>query len=220
MRIQDCSNVTAMEKMVSDYVHQQYRSHYRSQLVQKEIADRETLQQELVQEMVQTNDICQYVNFFAKGLVRGNTSVSIPDQFSSGFVVLRDCLFDPNVNVNLREQKLKLFVMGTTDRGTLVWNKGNVLRMAPAQLESLFANVGLSSVWESIYGAYKSKNVYLYRGSSNRHEHNNNKPSFFAMGYKTVGAYFDAISQRERDEYAKLHSHCCGLWNGVLVKPA
>lgn len=55
---------------------------------------------------------------------------------------------------------------------------------------------------------------------ANRHSHCNEKPSFWAYGYTTVGKYFADINTQEQEEYMKIHTNCCGIWNGKLVKPA
>ena len=90
-------------------------------------------------------------------------------------------------------------------------------------MKQAFDDNGFGLFWEQqLYPAFKSKNKYMYRDSDkpNRHTHCNSKASFWAFGYKTVGAYFADITEEERQAYMQIHTHCCGIWDGKLVKPA
>jgi len=49
----------------------------------------------------------------------------------------------------------------------------------------------------------------------------NKKPSYWALGYKNLRAYFSEISKIEQNEYCKIHTHCCGIWSssemGIII---
>ena len=183
--------------------------------------------------MIGSENIDEFIKLFKEGLTRNHVSVRIYDTFQLGFVDLRDQLFNPTIKVPLRKEKLWLFVMGTTKNTRdvkteevaavdVVWNKGNALRMSLVVLEETFKNLGLAEFWTEMFPFYKEKNIYMYRESDapNRHTHCNSKASYWAFGYATIGKYFADISEEERQEYMKIHTNCCGIWDGKLVKIA
>ena len=222
MKIQDCGSFEAMDKMIRDYIGKQYFDEYRSRLTQKGKDEHRALAMELVDKMVVVNEMSEFRRLFGEGLTRNHVSVVISDVNKLGFVELKDALFDPTKFVPLRAKKLRILVLGVDKNDNVVWNKGNILRKSIASLSEGFEKVGLSSVWDNLYEIYKAKNIHVYRSSDlpNRHSHFNGKPSFWAYGYKNLREYFADISQEEKDEYAKIHWECCGLWHGVVVKPS
>jgi hypothetical protein len=224
MMIEDCGNKKRMESMLANYVRIQYQADYQSRLATQHRIEKELLANELVELMLKAGDEATFTQLFRAGLTRNHVTVLISDTYQLGFIKLRDCLFDPTKEVENRKLKLTIFVMGTDSANQLVWNKGNAIRTVPVgMLRDAFTNNGLAEYWDlELYPLYKEKNIYLYRDSdkANRHTHCNSKPSFWAFGYATVGAYFKDITEVERQEYMKVHTHCCGIWDGVLVKPA
>ena len=222
MKIQDCGSFEAMDKMIRDYIRKQYFDEYRSRLAQKGKDEHRALAMELVDEMVSVDEMSEFKRLFGEGLTRNHVSVVISDVNKLGFVELKDALFDPSKYIPLRAKKLRILVLGVDKDDNVVWNKGNILRKSIASLSEGFEKVGLSSVWDNLYEIYKAKNVHVYRSSDlpNRHSHFNGKPSFWAYGYKNLREYFADITQEEKDEYAKIHWECCGLWHGVVVKPS
>lgn len=223
MTIEDCGNTKRMHMMISDYIRRQYRADYQSRLAKQKQIERELLADELVSNMVSCISMDEFRRLFKDGLVRNNVSARVYDTYQLGFVALRDRLFDNSIKIPLRHQKLWCFVMGR-DKNTdeIIWNKGNVLRMSMMTLEEKFNQVGLGDMWVELYPLYKAANIYMYRASdkANRHTHCNSKISYWAMGYKTVGDYFADIGPNEREEYLSIHTHCCGIWDSKLVKPA
>lgn len=222
MKIIDCIHQKSMDDMIGEYVEKQYRANYQSELVKQEKRERNLLADELVDKLVATDNIQNYVSLLSSGLSRNHVKVVINDAHQLGFVILRDKLFNPLCPVEQRAEKLRIMVLGTTRAGQIAFNHGNCLRMSLVQLEELFNGVGQSELWKDIYEEFKAKNIYIYRGSDqpNRHSHCNSKPSYWAFGYSSIGKYFAAISQRERDEYMKIHTDCCGIADGKVVKYA
>lgn len=175
--------------------------------------------------MGSTNDIDTFAKLFSEGYKRNHVSVHIYDTYQLGYSILKSKLFDSQAIVPLRKEKLWMLVMATRSEtdGDIIWNKGNVLRTSLLELNEGFSKVGLSDYWIGVmFPIYKAKNVYLYRDSDqpNRHSHCNSKSSYWAYGYSTVGKYFADITEAERQEYLKIHTNCCGIWDGVLVKLA
>lgn len=224
MLIEDCGNRERMEKMLRTYIEKQYRADFQARLAQQNKLEREQIAEELADRMATIDSEKGFIDLFKNGLVRNHVSAVISDSYQLGFTALRDRLFDPNFDVKHRKFKLTVLVMGIDSQGNTVWNKGNALRaMAINALKEGFIKNGLEEYWENtLYPAFKIKNKYMYRNSDkpNRHTHCNSKTSFWAYGFQTVGKYFSEISQAERDEYCKIHTHCCGIWDGKLVKPA
>jgi hypothetical protein len=222
MKITDCKYRDTIQSLIADYIERQYRADYQSRFAQQQQKEKEILVTELVDMMMETDSIEQYAKLFREGLTRNHVSVCINDTTRLGYIILRDRLLSVNSKVSIREPKLWIFVMGTTPSGTEVWNRGNVLRMSLSFLEKCFVDLGLSTMWSNMYPIYKKRNVYIYRDSDkpNRHTHCNHKASYWAMGYKTIGDYFNNIHETERKEYMAEHTHCCGIWNGVLTRTA
>lgn len=58
------------------------------------------------------------------------------------------------------------------------------------------------------YGGHK------YNGDINRHGHDNNFPSFFALGYTTMKHMQAAVSPEDYAAYVAKHTNCCGARDG------
>jgi hypothetical protein len=223
MKIEDCGNFERCEKMISEYISKQYQAHYQSELSKQNKYELELLSNDLVNKMLNTDSMETFIKYFSEGLKHNDVSTVISDSYKLGYTELRDKIFDPNINVIKRAEKLRIFVMGTSlDNKTVIWNKGNVVRISPGQLKIYYDNLGLSKIWDELYPLYKEKNIHIYRESDlpNRHTHCNGKPSYWAFGYSNVGKYFAAITKDEQEEYLKIHWECCGCFHGRLFKLA
>jgi hypothetical protein len=220
MKIDDPGNELCMEYFLKDYIKKQYHAHYQSELSKHNKLEIEVLTKELVQNMIDTDNIDEFINLFHYGLTKNHVSVVITDVFKPGFVALKDKLFDPSMEISLRSEKLRILILGQDRQNNIIYNKGNTVRMSLYELENLTMKVGCSELWKEIYNEYLKKNTHLYRGSNepNRHTHNNIKPSYWAYGFKNLREYFKNISKEEQDEYCRVHTHCCGVWDGVPVK--
>ena len=64
-----------------------------------------------------------------------------------------------------------------------------------------------------MYKYISKKRRHVYRELENRQGHSNDKPSYWALGYKSIEEMFNTISKVEIEEYKKVHSQCCGLGN-------
>jgi len=220
MKIIDCGNQELMDKMISDYIVEQYKTHYQSQLEKKRLEEHNILSNELVSDMVYTNNINEFINLFKNGKQRGLVNEIIKDTSSIGFIKLRNLLFDPATNVPLRLDKLKNFILGCDQYNNIIWNKGNVLRMSLISLKQVFQDLNLEDSWNEISSIYKNKNIHIYRNTDkiNRHSHNNEKISYWALGYKNLGDYFANIDIEQQKQYLLEHSNCCGIQNGVVYR--
>jgi hypothetical protein len=140
--------------------------------------------------------------------------------FKAGFNELQAKLFDPNMECPKRKAKLRIFIMACDIEDNVVYNNGNVIKISIATLDKLFENVGCYDMWEKLTNEFIKKSIHIYRNPNipNRHTHSNEKPSYWAYGYKNLRDYFDNISKHDQDEYCKIHTNCCGVWNGKPVK--
>lgn len=104
----------------------------------------------------------------------------------------------------------------SSDRA-LVWNQGNVQdTRSMTKFAKLFMHdEAHKELWKSI-NAELAKHMYMYRGSNtpNRHTHCNAKPSYWAMRFQTVRAFYDycmSTNPARWTEYKALHTTCCGV---------
>ncbi len=220
MTISDPGNHILIKKEISEYIKKQYHSHYQSELSKQNKHEAEILVQQMVELMVETDIISVFISAFRSGMTRNNFSVQITDSWKPGFTELKDKLFDPNTPCPLRDEKLRILVLGTCRNNEIIYNKGNTLRISLRELEDSFNKVNCAHMWDEIRDIYIEKNVHLYRDSdlANRHSHNNIKPSYWARGFKNLRDYFNNISEEEQSEYLKIHTNCCGVWDGKPVK--
>jgi hypothetical protein len=219
MKIQDCGNYNDMDALIRDYVQKQYHSHYQSELSKQNKREAELLMASMIDELCNC-EIDQYCLLLKDGLTRGSVHVQFNDSYSQGVCDFRDRLFNMENQVLQRAEKIRIFLMGSTSSDVLVWNKGNVYKISYDILTEQMNTLGLADLLESILPAYKLKALHIYRGSNapNRHTHCNPKPSYWAYGFNNLREYFDAISPEEREAYCRLHTNCCGIWDGKPVK--
>eukprot|EP01059_Diplonema_ambulator_P007963 TRINITY_DN1748_c0_g1_i3.p2 TRINITY_DN1748_c0_g1~~TRINITY_DN1748_c0_g1_i3.p2 ORF type:complete len:717 (+),score=252.18 TRINITY_DN1748_c0_g1_i3:2120-4270(+) len=66
--------------------------------------------------------------------------------------------------------------------------------------------------WNELLTAHSAQLMkgYTYREGSNRHKHGNDKPSFYALGYPSLGVMQD-LDPHGYAEYIKVHVNCCGF---------
>jgi hypothetical protein len=223
MKIQDCGNHSELMEFINDYICKQYHSDYQSRLAEQNKLEHEILMDELINQMCKSN-INEFINLFKNGIIKGNTKVIIEDVYKSrnGYTLLQNQLFNINIDIKDRIDKLWIFILGSTKDDDVIWNNGNVLKLSPQYLEDVLTKLGLYYLWKEIYPIYKEKSIHLYRENDlkNRHSHRNSKPSYWARGYKNLGEYFDNISIEEQQEYCRIHTHCCGIWDGKVYRSA
>lgn len=219
MKIEDCANKERMDELLSDYIQQQYHSHYQSELSKQNKNEIEILTKQLIDEMVNTSSIDTFNNLLKNGITFGNTSVAISDVYKFGFDDLRNKLFDPNLFCgDCRGEKMRVLLLGCDRNKNVIFNKGNTVKMGINHCKDIFTKVGCLDTWNEMYEEYISRNIHIYRNGNNRHGHSNGKASFFAYGYMNLRSYFNAISKEEQDAYCKEHPNCCGIWDGKPVK--
>lgn len=66
--------------------------------------------------------------------------------------------------------------------------------------------------WTLAIKIKKQFGTYAYpRSFRNRHDHGNEKPSFWALGYMTLDAMKEAVSDSDWEQYKSVHTNCCGF---------
>ena len=88
-----------------------------------------------------------------------------------------------------------------------------MLHFANLQLIRPFFEPDDLSLFESLAREFKERRRHHYREGSkaNRHGHSNEKPSYWALGYKNLDEMRDGVCDEEWREYLRLHRTCCGL---------
>ena len=220
MKITDPGFNKLMKKEIGDYIRRQYHSRYQSDLAEQNKQEIIVLTDQLVMDLVKSETVKQFIDLLKNGITKNHVSVKIADMFKAGFNELQAKLFDPNMECPKRKAKLRIFIMACDIEDNVVYNNGNVIKISIATLDKLFENVGCYDMWEKLTNEFIKKSIHIYRNPNipNRHTHSNEKPSYWAYGYKNLRDYFDNISKHDQDEYCKIHTNCCGVWNGKPVK--
>lgn len=220
MKIEDPGNESRLDDFIKDYIQRQYHSHYQSELSKQNKKENELLLNELVEKLVESESVNDFNKLLSNGITRNHVSVTITDMFKDGFINLRDKMFNPNSSCPDRANKLRVLILGTDEKNNIIYNKGNTIKMALPDLERLCNLVGCGVMWKNIKDTYIEKSIHLYRMSNtpNRHSHSNDKPSYWAFGFETLGAYFATLNKQQQNEYCSIHTHCCGIWDGKVYR--
>ncbi|AYV76280.1 MAG: hypothetical protein Terrestrivirus5_102 [Terrestrivirus sp.] len=212
MKIIDLVNKDGAEKLVRiDYVKKRYNDKYHTDVNAKRKQEIEKMKNMLVNKLLETDSLDEFVQLIKNGMTKNKTSHSIVNSSSYGCYELQSGLFDLSGNVPLRTKKIQILILGNDLNGSYVWNNGNVLHVNANELSNLFNELGENQVWNEIYEEYKTRNIHIYRGVENRHGHSNDKPSFWAMGYSSLEDMVRGISSSEWNTYKQNHHNCCGV---------
>jgi hypothetical protein len=58
---------------------------------------------------------------------------------------------------------------------------------------------------------FKLLKDHVYREFPNKNGHGNDKPSYWAMGYYSLGDYRASVTKKAFLKYCKDHFNCCGV---------
>ena len=129
---------------------------------------------------------------------------------SRGAAELFDKLVDTNTYVPERLDKLSVYILGC-DGEEVVWNKGNNSRRFIADVGRLFEKEGKMHMYHELKRLFNLNKKHIYRDEKrNRHNHGNDRPSFFGLGFQTMTEMRESVSKEEYDAYLKEHQDCCG----------
>lgn len=214
MKIVDIGNKHLAEKMITDYVEQQYKVYYYNQIISKTKKEYEAMYAKLVDQMLFSKDFSEYISLFKNGLTYGDKTFKIENSSSAGYMDLHNCLLDTTIQIPDRFNKIRVMLLGCDWDNLPVWNNGGVLFTKLHEIEPIFRNAGEDALWDKIYEIYKERNLHIYRGGDskkNRHGHSNDLPSYWAYGYQSIEEFMANITLEQWEEYKSLHIGCCGL---------
>ncbi|KAJ3159351.1 hypothetical protein HK101_001091 [Irineochytrium annulatum] len=212
----DLSTPAVGESMIAQFVRQVHRERYEADLRKKRDQESEILTAELVTDLVTTSVPKDFVSLLRDGKTRGPCNVRIVNQGSPGYQeLLTQLVLSPSTPPPpLHTAKLRVFLLGRTKDGEEVWNRGNVLGFVQILLfEAIFEAEGRGEAWKEIFEEYKERRRHSYRHDKyNRHGHGNDKPSFWALGYKDMTEFKEAVTKEQYEEYRRVHISCCNNW--------
>ncbi|ORX59952.1 hypothetical protein BCR36DRAFT_579404 [Piromyces finnis] len=213
MIIIDTENYEESNEMVKKYIRTRYRMDYESRLNEQLKKEASILEDELVIKMLTSESLEEFKEGFKNGISRGNSTVKIENIYSAGFLKLINELNSnyKTENYPLLFDKTSIILLGRDEDDQVVWNNGNVCRKSNKILKNILKESD-SERWEEVEKIYKKHNIHIYRSyGMNRHGHDNGKPSYWALGYKTLEDMFNSVPQEEIDKYKSIHTYCCGL---------
>jgi hypothetical protein len=218
MRIIDLKNQDAVESMVRDFVMKQYADQYQSDLAFKGKEERKELKDQLIQRITASTTHEETVYLFRQGVTHGTYKCQILNSSSYGFMDLKRALLDLQCEVHRRLETLRLLLLGVDEQGEVVWNEGKALFcMDLTEYEAVFLALNRPEIWAVIRAEHRVKNMFEYnREKRNRHTHGRDRPSYYAMGYRTLEHLIGAVASNEITMndlvlYCKEHSSCCGV---------
>ena len=233
MKIMDLQDEKKVEEFLQNYVRQKYANKYASEKAFKGKTEREQLKNQLVEKMVESKTKEDLLVLFKEGLTIGCTNWKIVNSCTNGFVEFRNKLLDTTIEVPLRLQKISILLLGKNpEDGTEVWNNGHSLFcMDLRPYEAIFQQSNKMELWNNIKSAHRVTNRHEYRGNlkdnkeltekeilnlRNRHDHGNDRSSYWAMGYPTLESMIESVRSGELTEedfaaYCDEHKYCCGV---------
>ena len=211
MKIIDIGNYDLAEKMVKDYVKTLYRENYDERLNMQKKTENEMLENELIDKMEKSDTMEEYVKLIKEGIKRGVRTCKMDGISNSVFIKLKKDLIENGENIPLINTKIAVLVLGYY-KEEKVFNNGNIYR-GFMDFKDVICNKD-EQYWNKLYKYIsKKRRRHVYRELENRQGHSNDKPSYWALGYKSIEEMFNTISKVEIEEYKKVHSQCCGLGN-------
>ena len=218
MRIIDLKIQEAVETMIRDFVMKQYADQYQSDLAFKGKEERKELKDQLIQRITASTTHEETVFLFRQGVTHGTYKCQILNSSSYGFMDLKRALLDLQCTVHRRLETIRLLLLGVDEQGEVVWNEGKALFcMDLTEYESVFLALNQPEIWSVIRAEHRVKNMFEYnREKRNRHTHGRDRPSYYAMGYRTLEHFIGAVASNEIAMndlvlYCKEHSSCCGV---------
>jgi hypothetical protein len=213
MSLPDIGFVDETNKMIRKYTVDYYQKSYNHNLRQKTRDEYEVTLQKMNEKICEC-DINSFIDIMANGFKYKNRSSQIVNTSSQGFNEFAVCLQNIDIDIYCRFQKLWVFILGKDLNGNNVWNGGNAIRTKLTQYQNIFEHFDKEDLWKILYQKYANSITHIYRGDikfANRHGHHNEKPSYWALGFKTVKDMETKISKDEYETYAVCHCECCGF---------
>jgi len=220
--------------MCREYVIKEYKRKWVSNLAQKKKDEIHKLANDVVRQLVTTDNIETYIGLFRNGMRRGTTSIEIKNP-GIVFPMIKERLLDPNVTIPLREEKMLIFLTGRHN-GSLIWNNGEplsdrrsiyseALKELP-QIDTGRIRDAIAQMKGFLYRSGRSIDELLASKTemtdwTNRHGHGirivNGVMEVFESYYALTGGecnsleeYKKMVSAEEFERYCAEHVGCCG----------
>ena len=172
--------------------------------------ENEMLENELIDKMEKADSMEEYVKLIKEGIKKGTSICKLDGISNSVFLKLKKSLIENGEDFPLINQKIAVIILGYY-KEEKVFNNGNIYR-GYMDFEDIVCQTD-EAYWNKLYKYIMKKRRHYYREMPNRQGHSNDKPSYWALGYKTIEEMFNTISKVEIEEYKKIHNQCCGLGN-------
>lgn len=212
MKIVDLKDQKRAKKTIRQYIRRQFESLYLSDLAAKQKQEQEIMGEVLVDTILSSITYDDLVTAWRHGVERNEVTYKIKNSSSTGFNSLCSKLSDSSVEVPLRKSVFKILLLGVDEEFQPVWNNGGVCFLPDMkQFRNEFLMFFSESDWNEIMREYKARQRHIYREKTNRHGHGNGKPSFWAMGYKSIKEFQDSVTKNEFEKYCEEHLTCCGV---------
>ena len=195
-------------KDIFDYikinVFPRYNDDYAKRLDDKRSKEKEMLFIQLLDELIMTKDIGEFIVKLNKG---------IPNRSCGEYNRLVAFLLDLDKDVLCRLDKLWIIIVARDKEGEPVWTGGNVFNGDLGPFSYIFNKLDPSGdMWTAIIDIKQKYGIYKYRqDGTNRHGHGNGKPSYVALGYRSIRLFQEGVSPEIFAEYARVHYNCCGF---------
>lgn len=213
MKIPDLKDPSECMNDIRAYIRKQFESEYLRQLAQKRKVENEIMGDRIVEKILSAETYDEMISVWRNGIQRNGVSFKLSNASHPGVKTLISGLFHSKKNVPQRLNIAKVLLLGVDDDGEAVWNNGNgCFLLKFKEFEVNFLKYGTWNEWNDIMAKRKTKGVHKYRDTlRNRHDHGNDKPSYWGLGYESIDEFRSSVSLGEFTEYCKNHLRCCGV---------
>ena len=213
MKISDLFYDKHFDKIIKKYVKKIFQEEFQKDKNMKIKEEINTLKVELVNLLLESKTIEDFLNLLRNGIKKGQCELKIINRDSIGYNDLILSLLNEKLdNINLKKEKLFIILTGRNEKGEILWNNGNFVRNL-TQIKQA-SNILTKEQFENFNKQKKTLGIHIYRGGKdkcNRQGHSNDLPSYWAYGYKTIEEMANEISSNEMEEYKAHHISCCGF---------
>ena len=202
---------------------------YADKLRAKRTAETKVLAQELVQSLLATESMYHFCDTIRDGVSRNGQTYTFTNAHSEGVAAFRLALSNEKFPVPNRLLKIATFMIGkdvksfeslaamTSDSslGVVCWNNGNTIRTKLDDFGRFFVVTSNQEAWDKIRDCFRvhtKSHIYRETNVPNRHKHNNDFLSYWALGYKDLADMASKVSEAEMIKYESIHRErkCCG----------
>jgi hypothetical protein len=234
MLIVDLGNKDEAELMVKTFIKKQYDNKYNSDISIKAKTERTELSKILVDMLTETDKLDVFKFLLKNGYTKNKTTASIFNTTEQGYMPLKANLLNMNINVPIRLEKLRIFLLGRDQDINVVdqensninvkdedkiWNNGHVLKLDLSEFQNIFTDMKATDMWNKLKLCYDNRSGFQYnRDTLNRHGHGNEHPSYYYYGYVSTDDMWSSVSNEVFEDYKLKHPHCCFPFSTVKAR--